>query len=209
MAVKLFVENARIAFAKGLFVAEAMEEGQTKKFGADFLLHEGSKVFKVTEVDGVKTRTPVKVSEAMIEVANEVWKGKGKEMLAALEGSKKCYRDGNLRMTKAGEVYAGFEGLKYISAKNQTRPTVINKDRTPVAEADGVIYSGCYVNVSLEIYGMSDPKKKGVHASLKGVQFFADGESFGGGGAAASVDEFDDLSDTGSASEDSGDDDLC
>ncbi|MBK6587896.1 MAG: DUF2815 family protein [Acidobacteria bacterium] len=194
--MKLFIEGARLSFAHQLFNAEAMEEGQTKKFGADFILEETTKVYKVTSVDGKNVRTPITAAAAMIEVANETWKGKGKEMLAALESSKKCLRNGDARLSSSGEVYVGYEGKLYFSAKNATRPTILDKDKTPLTEADGKPYSGCYVNASIEIYGMSDMKKKGVHASLKGVQFHSDGESFGGGGV-ASPDEFDDLGDTG------------
>ena len=194
--MKLFLEGARLSFARGLFVAEAMEEGQTKKFGADFIIEPTTKVYKVALVDGKTVRTPIDMPTAMIETANETWKGKGKEMLAALESSKKCYRNGDARMTPTGEVRQGYAGHYYLAAKNATRPTVLDKDKTPLTEQDGKPYSGCYVNVSVEIYGMSDMKKKGVHASLKGVQFHSDGESFGGS-SAASADEFDDLSDSG------------
>lgn len=207
MGIKLFIEGARLSFARQLFVPEAMEEGQTKKYGADFILEDSTKVYKVTTVDGKNVRTPIGAKDAMLEVANETWKGKGAEMLAALESSKKALRKGDTRVNRAGEVYAGYAGHYYISAKNAMRPTVLDKNKTPLTEADGRPYSGCYVNASIEIYGMSDTKKKGVHASLKGVQFHSDGELFGGGGV-ASTDEFDDLGDTGGATGGAVSDDL-
>ena len=206
--MKLFIECARLSFAHQLFHADSLEEGQTKKFGADFIIEDTTKVYKVTAVDGKNVRTPISAADAVIEVANETWKGKGKEMLASLESSKKCLRNGNTRISASGDVYQGYEDKLYFSAKNATRPTILDKDKSPLTEADGKPYSGCYVNASIEIYGMSDMKKKGVHASLKGVQFQADGESFGGGGA-ASPDEFDDLGDTGGgASNSTADNDL-
>ena len=191
--MKIYISDARTSFANGLFTASAMEDGQTPKFGADFILEPGvSTVFKV--VDGKKV--PTTMDAIMLEVANDTWKGKGKAMLDALEASKKCYRNGNTRLKKDGEPYAGYEGNMYVTAKNKSRPTVLNRDKSALTEEDGVIYSGCYVHASIEIYGMSDPKRKGVHATLGGVMFSKDGEAFGGG-APASASDFDDIGDIG------------
>jgi hypothetical protein len=59
-----------------------------------------------------------------------------------------------------------------------------------VADADGVIYAGCYVHASVEIYAYDSPKwGRRINAVLRGVKFCADGEGFGGS-TAASADEF-------------------
>lgn len=184
--MKLFVQNARAGFAHGLFTASAME-GNTPKFGVDLILGPDTKVFKVDE-KGVKT--PITAQAAWLEVANEAWKGKGKAMLEALEPSKKSLRDGNKRLNKAGDLYDGYEDTWYITAKNAARPTTLDAARNPVTAEDGVIYSGCYVTAIIDVYANTQPTKKGVFASLKGVQFYADGDHFAGGGV-ASADEFD------------------
>lgn len=184
------ITNARISFAHGLFKATAMEEGQTPKFGADFILQDGAKVFKKTDAGWVEA--PIK--DIMLAVANEAWKGKGAEMLGDLEASKKCYRNGDKRRNKAGDTYEGYEGCWYVTAKNATRPTVVDRNRNPVQESDGVVYSGCYVNVIFDLYAVTDPKRKGVFAGLKGVQFAKDGDAFAGG-SVAKADAFDDLGD--------------
>ncbi len=80
----------------------------------------------------------------------------------------------------------------YITASNKDRPLVIDVNRTPLTAQDGRPYSGCYVNATIEFYAY-DNNGKGVSASLRGVQFFRDGDAFSGG-SVASVDEFDDLS---------------
>lgn len=195
--MKLKITNARVAFAHGLFKASAVEEGQQAKFGADFILEPESKVFEMT---ADKKLVPTTMKDAMLKVANETWKGRGAEMLEDLEASKKCHRNGNRRVNKSGDVYEGFEDRWYVTAKAATRPGLYNLDKSPVAEEDGVIYSGCYVNVIFDLYGNSQPKKKGVFAGLTGVQFAKDGDSFGGGGA-AKADDFDDLS-TGAGADD-------
>jgi len=66
-----------------------------------------------------------------------------------------------------------------------------------LTEKDGRPYGGCYVNVSLDIW-VQDPKGekakngKRINATLRGIQFMADGDAFAGG-APADPEEFDDL----------------
>jgi hypothetical protein len=99
--------------------------------------------------------------------------------------NKFSFQDGD---TKS---YDGYEGMMALSAKSGVRPLVIDRDRSPLTEADGKPYAGCYVNASVEFF-CYDSSGVGVSASLAGVQFVRDGDAFGGG-AAAKADEFDDL----------------
>lgn len=186
--MEMKITGARISFASGLFHASAFEEGQQPKFGADLILVEESKVFK--KVDG--KWVPAEAKDIFLAVANEAWKGHGAEMLAELEASKKALRNGDKRRNAAGEVYEGYEGNYYITAKNSVRPTVLDRQRQPITEEDGVVYSGCYVNAIVDVYANTKARTKGVFAGLQGVQFAKDGESFGGG-SVASKDAFDDL----------------
>ena len=185
--MKLHLNNVRVSFANGLYKASAMEAGQQEKYGADFILQPDSVVLRVN-ADGTKTKTTLK--DAELAVANEAWKANGAKVLATLEGSKKAIRDGDKRTNKAGDIYEGYEGNWYVTAKSPTRPLLIDQARQPVTEADGTIYSGCYVNAIIEIYANTQPTKKGVFAGLKGVQFVRDGDAFGGG-APAAANEFD------------------
>lgn len=185
--MKLHLNNVRVSFANGLYKATAMEAGQQEKFGADFILQHDSVVLRVN-ADGTKTKTTLK--DAELAVATEAWKANGAKVLASLEASKKAIRDGSKRVNKAGDVYEGYEGNTYVTAKSATRPLLVDQHRQPVAEEDGAIYSGCYVNAIVELYANTQPTKKGVFAGLKGVQFVKDGDAFGGGAPAAAT-EFD------------------
>lgn len=185
--MKLHLNNARVSFANGLYKASAMEAGQQEKFGADFILQPDSVVLRVN-ADGSKTKTTLR--EAELAVANDAWKGNGAKILATLEGSKKSIRDGDLRVNKAGDVYEGYAGNWYVTAKSPTRPLLVDQNRVAVTEEDGTIYSGCYVNAIVELYANTQPTKKGVFAGLKGVQFVKDGDAFGGS-APAAANEFD------------------
>ena len=90
----------------------------------------------------------------------------------------------------------------YINLKRKSAdgaPVVIDRHKKHLSQADGLPYSGCYVNVSLDGY-VYDKQSTGFGASLNGVQFVADGEPFGGA-SRPSEDDFDDLGDDGSQGE--------
>lgn len=129
------------------------------------------------------------VEAAIKAVAHEKWGAKAEAILKTLLASGKlCMRDG---ATKADRD--GYEGNVFVSARNATRPTALNRDRSPVTEADGVIYSGCYVNASIELWAQDNKFGKRVNATLRGVQFYNDGDRFGAGAGPAAADEFADL----------------
>ncbi len=184
MSVKLHIKGARLSFANGLFVASSLEENQTKKFSIDLICLPTTKIHRDTSEGKLVT-----MDQIFLEVANDTWKGKGATMLAALEPSKKAWRDGNTKLDKGGTLRDGYEDNWYLTAKNATRPGVFAKDGSPVTQEDGIMYSGCYVYGIVEIYGNAAAGKKGVFASLLGVRFEGDGDAFGGG-RAAGADEF-------------------
>jgi hypothetical protein len=117
-----------------------------------------------------------------------------KVVLAGLDEDRKGLRSGNKKRDKGGNIFDGFEGMKYITARTVKRPTVVNRDRSILVEEDGIIYSGCFGSVNIDIWAL---KKQGVKpcivADLLGVQFTRDGDAFGGGAAPSSPDDFADL----------------
>lgn len=191
--MKIRISNCRVSFAEQLFNAKAFEEGQTPKYGADFIIMPDSKV-ETQNADGKWVLVTMKAAE--LQVANEAWKGKGQQMLDDFEASKKSFRNGNKRTNKDGDVYDGYEDRWYVTAKSPTRVTLLGRNKEPVSAEDGIIYSGCRVDVTFDLYANTKPKTRGVFAGLTGVRFRADDEAFGGG-RKATADDFDDLSDTG------------
>lgn len=205
MGIKIRLNNVRLGFAQQLFTPSSVEEGKELKYGCDSLLVRGHSVVKAV-VGGTKeapttTWVPTTMEQVLKDVANETIKGgKGDAWLAALENSKKCYRNGDTRVTKGGDPYEGYEGVWYVAAKSKARPLIIDEKKQPLTIADGKPYSGCYANVVIEVYGMGDPKKKGVHAAIKSVQFVKDGDAFGGG-APSSPDDFDEIAEGSDATD--------
>jgi Protein of unknown function (DUF2815) len=173
MIIKL--HNVRLAFPD-LFIPTAFEAGQEEKYGATFLVPKDSPLVK-------------EIEHAINEVAAQKWGAKAKATLDGIRGNsqKYCFVDGDTK----GQ-YDGFLGHMALSAKNEKRPLVIDRDKTSLTSGDGRPYAGCYVHGSVEIWAQDNKWGKGIRASLRGVQFFREGDAFGGG-APASAEEFDDL----------------
>lgn len=142
------------------------------------------------------------VKAALLVAAQEAWGEKANEILAQLvAGNRVCLYNGD-----AKAQFDGFAGNLYLSARGYARPTVVDnkmsadgKTPAPLTEADGRPYSGCYVNAIVEIWPQKDGQHgKRINCQLQGIQFYADGEAFGGGRVAA-PDEFDVVDDSADA----------
>ena len=82
-----------------------------------------------------------------------------------------------------------FAGKMTLKVSSKRRPLVINRDKSPITEADNIVYAGCYVNAIVSLWPQNNQWGKRINGSLEGIQFAKDGEPFGDGGA--SVNEFD------------------
>ncbi len=83
------------------------------------------------------------------------------------------------------EKNAEYKGCYVLKADSTSRPVALDRRKAAVTAEDDVIYSGCYVNVSMAANGFEFGKMtKGVKCYLNGVQFVKDGERFGGDAAA-------------------------
>jgi hypothetical protein len=171
--MKLKLQNVRLSFPD-LFTPRAFKPGDDPRYKATFLVEKGSKLAK--EVDA-----------AIVATAKEKWGAKADSILKSIRGNpnKFCFQDGD------NKDYDGYEGMMALTASNKVRPTVIDRNKAPLAQDDGKPYAGCYVNAVVEFFTY-DNSGNGISASLGGVQFAGDGDAFSGG-RAASVDEFDDL----------------
>ena len=174
--MKIKLANVRLAFPD-LWEATSINDGEPR-FGACFIVEPGSANAKTLDA-------------AIAEVAKEKWQGKiSLDELAKKD--KVCFR--HFEKTNAsGDVYGGFEDMYWVQASNPSRPLIIDRDKSPLTQADGRPYSGCYVNVQIDIWAQDNKYGKRVNATLSGVQFSKDGDAFSSG-APASQDDFDDLS---------------
>lgn len=172
---KVKLNNVRLSFPQ-LFEAKAFEPGAKPRYDATFLVEPGSANDKA-------------IRAAIDEAAKETYGAKAAAHVKAFEGNsnKFCYLDGDLK-----PEYDGYGGMLFLACHTTARPMLIDRDKTPLVEADGKPYAGCYVNATVDIYAQSG-KYPGIRASFNAVQFAGDGDAFGGG-APGSVDDFEDLS---------------
>ena len=172
--MKIKLQNVRIAFPQ-LFEAKTVNGEGEPAFSAAFLFAPDHPA--VAELE-----------KAFEIVGKEKWGAKWPQIKKEITAKDRlAMHDGD---TKAD--YAGFEGNMFLSSRNKTRPLVIDRDKSPLTAADGKPYAGCYVHASLELWCQDNNYGKRINASLRGVQFYKDGDAFAGGGS-ASEDEFDDI----------------
>lgn len=153
----IHLKKVRLSFPR-LFKPKAFRPGQDPRFEATFLLDPSNKEHAAL----VK-----KLKETAKAIALETFNGKLPKDL------KVCIGDGNKK------DYDGYEGMIYLSTSNKTRPTVVDRNRAPLAESDGKPYAGCIVNASVTLWGMNNEFGKRINANLRGIQFVEDGEAFG------------------------------
>ena len=172
--MKITLSGVRLAFPV-LWEAKTVNGEGEPAFSASFLLDPKHPAVK-------------QIEEAVEKIGKDKWGGKWvaikKEMAAK---DRLPLHDGDAKSS-----YTGFEGMLYVSARNKTRPLVIDRDKSPLTQSDGKPYAGAYVNASIELWPQDNNYGKRINASLRGVQFLKDGEAFAGGGAAG-ADEFEDL----------------
>lgn len=172
------ITNARLAFPV-LFRASAFKPEDKPAFSAIFILD------LKENADSIQL-----ISAAIREAARGEWQAESAKMLKQFKATDKlCLHAGDTKTQ-----YDGFEGKVFISARSAARPLVLNANKSPLVEADGKPYAGCYVNALIEIWAQNNAYGKRINAQLRGVQFVRDGEAFGAG-SPASEDEFDALDD--------------
>lgn len=172
----LNIKSVRLSFPH-LFepAPESQAPGAKLSFSAVFLIEKNSEAAKL-------------VKEEIKRVATAKWGAKADDILRQLYAMDRvCMHDGSAKK------YDGYANSYYINAKDKSRPLVLDRDRTPLAESDGKPYAGCYVNALVDFWAMDNQYGKRINCSLKGVQFVRDGDSFTSG-TVASRDDFDDLS---------------
>ena len=164
---KFKLKNVRLSFPSIFKRSEF--NGQEGKFEATFLINKEQQKDLIKEIEA---------KIALIQKDNKT----------KVSPDKICFKDGDF------VDYDGYEGHMSIKAGANRRPTVIDRDKTPLVEDDGKPYAGCYVNAVLELWYQDNSYGKRVNCNLLGIQFSKDGDSFGAGDTDV-TDDFDDEDD--------------
>jgi len=173
---KIIIPEARLAFADRIFEAKPFQGEGKATYGCTLLLPENAPILATIIAEENR-------------VAKEKWGAKA-------DASMLVIRANNRQALKPGALKANFDGFPgnfFISCTGDKRPTVVNRDKTPLTAADGVIYSGCYVLAHVSLWAQDNNWGQRINAELTGLQFLRDGDAFSGGAAPSAVDDFADL----------------
>jgi hypothetical protein len=151
---KIMLKNVRLSFPS--IFKRANFNGEEGKFEATFLL---DKEEHAKEIAQLNSAIEAAIKEAKIKVPSD----------------KRCVKDGD------DVDYDGYANCMSIKASSNKRVTVIDRDKSPLAEEDGKPYGGCYVNAIVGLWVQNNNYGKRVNANLLGVQFAKDGTPFGAG----------------------------
>ena len=154
-------------------------QGTPTNYSAQFLIPKGSPALAEFE-------TSVK------KFAKDAWGDAAKMAVEKQNASNtKLMRDGDSidGMTADGSPKPGWAGHVRVKASTKYAPKVIDRSMTELSEDAGKPYPGCAVSAQVELYAFKDGKKE-MGMRLLAVQFYADGEPFGGGNSGADLSAF-------------------
>jgi hypothetical protein len=174
----IVLKNVRLSYP-ALFAPSAFGDGEPK-FNATFLIEKDSEQHKALMAE-------------IRKIATDAFGERARDIVGKQEASqRKLVKDGDGPDGKNqdGEEKDGYAGHVAIKASNKAAPKVVGRQRQPLTEADGIPYGGCYVNAQIDIWPQDNKYGKFLNCKLLAVQFWEDGDSFGGG-ARADLDAFD------------------
>lgn len=168
---KFTIKNARLSFPSLFHKAEF--DGVATKFEGTLLLDKDTQADQIADIE---KRIDAFLAEKFPNGAPKAVK-------------RTVFVDGDTK------DYDGYENHMAFKGTNNKRPTVIDRDKTPLVEEDNKPEAGDYVNAIVDLWYSDHPKGgKQVLGNLLGIQFVKEGERFGTD-TTASVDEFDELED--------------
>ena len=181
---KIILNPVRLAFGH-LFEAVAFTDPKTGKqgdpqFQATFLMTRDGNARKIIEAEEER-------------VAKEKWGAKADAILKEIRANNRgAIKSGDLKAS-----YDGFADHDFVACNNKVRPIVVDRTGAPLSMADGVVYSGCYGIGHIVLWAQDNAWGKRINANVTGFQFVRDGDAFGGGPAASSTEEFENLGEGG------------
>lgn len=96
-------------------------------------------------------------------------------------------------------------GFVIVRFTTKRKPDVVYGDKSPIEQASGDLYAGCYAHVSYKVFSYDKSGNRGIAFGLGNLQKTGDGERFGDSSSAS--EDFD-VVETAGASSDKYDDDI-
>lgn len=138
----------------------------------------------------------IKFTQRYATLAQEKFKENAQAVMQMIQNDRKsrCFGNGAEKVnTKTFQVYSGYAGNLFISAKSTNKPQIIQADGKPIdgnntmlyRDLTSKMYAGCRVNVAIKPWIQVANREKGygngVRCDLIAIQFAADDEPFGEG----------------------------
>jgi hypothetical protein len=159
--------RGRVSFPT-VYVASAMEEGQTPKFSVTLL-------FKLDEMDAGQKQLFADMGNAANKAAIEKFGVKLGEEFPADSGKK---LKSPFRKSEEKPKYLP-PGHIFVKFSTISKPGCVDEARDPIDQVSGDFYAGCYAHASWTVYAYDKGGNPGVAFGLKNVQKTSDGEAFG------------------------------
>jgi hypothetical protein len=163
------LRNVRLSY-EHIFTPSAFDDSQDAKYSATLIIPKDH-----PDLPAIKRA----IYEAGQEEFPADFKGNGwpKGYTCALKDADKDTDGSGTLLADKSDAY---KGCYILEANSSRRPLVLGRKKEAITEEDGIIYPGCYINVSVAAAGYTYGKvKKGIKCYLNGVQFVKDGERFG------------------------------
>ncbi|MDB9741478.1 DUF2815 family protein [Akkermansiaceae bacterium] len=182
--MKILAKDVRMSF-NDLYQAKAVNDGDPK-FSITAICSDATKL-KVTNADGEKVLLD---HSKMKNLIDKVLIEKLGKVPAKFKNWAYCKADGSYGAReeytdKNGDWWGGFdENTFYISAskRGDKAPNgiqVIDQGRETIEANSGKLFSGCYVNLILDLYAIESKTGVSVQFSLEAVQLLRKGEPLG------------------------------
>lgn len=168
---RLTIKEGRLAFLH-CFEPNSVDGGK-ESFNCNIILEPGNEAVAMIRAE----------EERLAKLA---WGDKAGAVLEMI----KAKNDQALKPGALKAKFDGFAGNLFLSAKNAVRPTVVNRNGSPLTAKDGVIYSGAYALIHISLWTQDNNFGQKINANLLGLQFLRDGDAFSGGPAPSAADDF-------------------
>lgn len=198
--MQIKIKNARLSFAN-------IRKPFTPKIGdpkytASFICSDDTMI-EVTGPDGSKKVLPhSKMEEVIKKVATEKWQKVPARMeLYVYARADQQVGSRGPRINEDGDYYDGYTEDTYFftaGTKVEDAPDgilIVDQRRQKLDATSGHPVSGDYVNAVINIFAFEYEGKKGVSASLEGIQYLRKGEPFGASKIDANAFDEEDLED--------------
>ena len=165
----------RVSFPT-VFTPRAIEQGQTPKYSIVLMFdkkdpaHMSALTALYAEAEAAfKAKWPDPAKAPRIPL-------KGHDKSPFKDGDTACNTQG-VPLSEKNEEYAGHF---IVRAASTSKPAVVDRSMQEIIDT-GAVYGGCWCKVNLNPYAYDTAGNKGITFGLNGVQFWQEGDAFGGG----------------------------